>query len=87
MYQLNIFKILLLLHLVKNGKVPNIFLYKYLRPSHQYPTSFSRNNYIVPSFKLTKSKCEITIRTPKLWNIILNTEKKVKENLQFLKRP
>ena len=55
-YQLIIFNNLLFLHQVKNGKVPNVFLSKFLRPSHHYPTSFSRNNYIVSSFKLTKYK-------------------------------
>ena len=84
-YQLNIFNNLLFLHQVKNGKAPNIFLSKFLRPSHHYPTSFSQNNYIVPSFKLTKSKCRITIRAPKLWNIILNIEEKLIENPATIK--
>ena len=75
-YQLNIFNKLLFLHRVKNGKVPNIFFSKFLRTSHHYPSSFSRNNFIVPSFKLTKSKYRITIRAPKLWNIILSMEEK-----------
>ena len=85
-YQLNIFNNLLFLHRVKKAKAPNVFLSKFLRPSHHYPTSFSQNNYIVPSFKLTKSKYRITIRAPKLWNIILNIEEKLIKNLQFLKR-
>ena len=51
-----------------------------LRPSHHYPTSFSPNDYIVPSFKLTKSKYIITMRASKLWNIILNIEEKLIEN-------
>ena len=55
-YQLNIFSNLLFLHRVKNAKAPNFFLSKFLRPSHHYPTSFSQNNYIVPSLKITKSK-------------------------------
>ena len=33
-YQLNIFNNLLFLHRVKNGKVPNVFLSKFLRASH-----------------------------------------------------
>ena len=78
-YQLNIFNNLLFLHWVKNGKVPNVFLSKFLRPSHHYPTSFSQNNHIVPSFKLTKSKYGTTIFAPKLWNIILNRERKLIE--------
>ena len=80
-YQLNIFNNLLFLHRVKNEKAPNIFLFKFLRPSHHYPTSFSQNNYIVPSLKLTKSKYRIAIRAPKLWNIILNIEEK------FIEKP
>ena len=55
-YQLNIFSNLLFLHRVKIAKAPNFFLSKFLMPLHNYPTSFSQNNYIVPSFKITKSK-------------------------------
>ena len=57
-YQLNIFNNLLFLHRVKNGKAPNVFLCKFLRPWRHYPTSFSQNNYIVPSFKLTKKQVQ-----------------------------
>ena len=84
-YQLNIFNNLLFLHRVKNGKVPNVFLSKFLRPSHHYPTSFSRNNYIVSSFKLTKGKYRITIRAPKFWNITLNIEEKLIEKHAIFK--
>ena len=47
--------------------------------------NFTRNNYIVPSFKLAKSKYRITIRAPKLWNIILNIEEKLIENRTIFK--
>ena len=80
--QLNILNKLLFLHRVN---APNVFLSKFLRPSHHYPTSFPRNNYIVPSFKLTKSKYRITIRAPKLWNIILNIEENFIENPSIFK--
>ena len=65
----------------KNGKAPNIFLFKFLKPSYHYLTSFSQNNYILPSYKLTKSKYRTTIRAPKLWNIILNIEE------EFIEKP
>ena len=83
--QLNICNKLFFLHRVKNGKVPNVLLSKFLRPLHHYPTGFSRNSYIVPSFKLTKSKYRIIIRTPKMGNIILNIEEKLIENLTIFK--
>ena len=69
----------------QNGKVPDIFLSKFLRPSHYYGTSFSRNNYIVPFFKLTKSTYRITVRTPKLCSIILNIEEKLIEKHAIFK--
>ena len=84
-FQLNIFSNLLFLHRVKSGKAANVFLCKFLRHSHHYPTSFSPNNYIVPSFKLTKSKYGITIRAPELWNIILNIEEELIEKHAIFK--
>ena len=74
-----------MLHRVKNGKAPNVFLPKSLRPSHHYPTSFSQSNYIALSFKLTKSKYRITVRALKLWNIILNIEEKLIEKHAIFK--
>ena len=76
-YPLNILNNLLFLHQVKNGKVPYVFLSKLFRSSCHYTTRFSKNKYVVPSFKVTKSKYRITIRAPKMWNIILNIEEKL----------
>ena len=78
-YQLNIFNNLFVLHWVKNGKAPKVFLFKFLRTPHHCKTNFSQNNYIVPFFKLTKYDCRRTIRAPKLGNIILNIEEKLVE--------
>ena len=50
-YQLTIFNNPLFLHRIKNGKVTSIFLSKFLRPSHNYLTSFSQNNYVLASTK------------------------------------
>ena len=68
-YPLNILNNLLFLHQVKNGKVPYVFLSKLFRSSCHYTTRFSKNKYVVPSFKVTKSKYRITIRAPKLWRL------------------
>ena len=66
----------------------HVFLSRFLRPLHHYPTSFSGSNYTVPCIKLTKSKYRITVRAPKLWNIILNIEEQFIEiNLVLLETP
>ena len=83
-YQLNIFNNLLFSQRVKKGKAPIDFLSKFLRLSHHYSTSFSRSNYILPSFKVTKSKYRI-ICASKSWNIILNIEEKLIENPAIFK--
>ena len=61
---------------IESKSMSNVFLSKLWRPLHLYPTSFPWNNYIVPSFKLAKSKYIITICTPELWNIILSIEER-----------
>ena len=48
-------------------------------------SNFSRNNYIVPSFNLTKIIYRIAIPFPKLGNNILNKEEKPIENPTFFK--
>ena len=79
--QLNIFNNLFL----QKWKYAQWLLSNFLRFSYHYPTSFSQNDYLVPSFKLTKSNYRIIIRTPKLWKIILNIEEKLIEKPLILK--
>ena len=76
-YQVNIWKNLGFMHQIHLNTVPTIFLNKFKKPTHNYPTSFARTNYSMPNFKLNKSKYRISIRGPTLWkNIPTNTEKK-----------
>ena len=53
--------------------------------SQQKHTNFSRNNYVVSYFKLTKGKYRITIRDPKIENNISNKEEKLIENPAIFK--
>ena len=54
-----------------------IFLNKFKKPIHNYPTDFARSIYSIPPFKLNKSKSQISIRGPFLLkNIPANTQKK-----------
>ena len=66
---------------VENKTAPSIFLGKFRKPSHAYPTSFSAHNFLVRTLKLKKSKYRASIRGPLLWNNILTAAEKTQESL------
>ena len=66
-YQVNIWKNLVFMHQINSCTVPTIFLNKFKKPTHNYPTNFAGTNYCIPPFKLNKSKYRISIRGPNLW--------------------
>ena len=73
-YQVNIWKNLVFMHQINSNTVPTIFLNKFKKPTHNYPTNFAGTNYsILPLYR-------ISIRGPTLWkNIPTDTEKKRNE--------
>ena len=76
-YQVNIWKNLVFMHQVNSNIVPTIFLNKFKKPTHNYPTNFARTNYNMLPFKLNKLKYRISIRGPRLWkNLPTDTENK-----------
>ena len=60
---------------------PSIFLTKFCKPSHAYPTNFLAHNFLVPTLKLKKGKYRVSIRGPLFWNNILTTVEKTQESL------
>ena len=44
-YQLNILSDIIFMHRVENKTAPSIFLTKFCKPSHPYPTNFSAQNF------------------------------------------
>ena len=64
------------MHRVENKTAASIFLTKFCKPSHAYPTNFSAHTFLVPTLKLKKSKYRVSIRGPLLWNNILTTAEK-----------
>ena len=81
MYQLNILSNIIFMHRVENKTAPSIFLTKFCKPSHPYPTNFSAHNFLVPTLKLKKSRYRVSIRGPLLWNNILTAAEKTQESL------
>ena len=66
---------------VENKTAPSIFLTKFCKPSHAYPTNFSAHNILVPTLKLKKSKYRVSMTGPLLWSNILTEAEKTQESL------
>ena len=49
------------MHRVENKTAPSIFLTKFCKPSHPYPTNFSAHNFLVPTLKLKKVSIEFLL--------------------------
>ena len=69
-YQVNVWKNLVFVHQINSNTVPIIFWNKFKKPTHNYPTKFTRANYSIPPFDLNKSKYRISIQGPNLWKNI-----------------
>ena len=46
------------MHRLENKTAPSIFLTKFCKPSHAYPTHFSALNFLVLALKLKYSTCD-----------------------------
>ena len=68
------------MHRVENKSAPFIFLTKFCKPSHVFPTNFSAHNLLVPTLKLNISKYRVSIKGPLLWNNILIKAEKTQES-------
>ena len=75
-YKLNVVNVATFMYKVNPKTAPNIFLSRFQKPSHSYPTRFSELNYVQPTRKIKTSKCSILIRGPYIWNSFLSPEGK-----------
>ena len=69
------------MHRAENKTAPSIFLRKFCKPSHAYPTNFSAHNVLVLTLKLKESKYRVSIRGPLLCNNKLAAAEKTLESL------
>ena len=65
---------------VENKTAPSIFLTRFCKPSHLYPTNFSAHNFLVPILKLKKIRYRVFNRDPLLWTNILTAAEKTQES-------
>ena len=75
-YKLNIVNVATFMHKVNTKTAPNIFVSRFQKPSHSYPTRFSKLNYVQPMHNIKMSKYSISIRNPYIWNSFLSSEEK-----------
>ena len=73
------------MHKIRTETAPPVFLPKFQKPAHPYPTNFSNLNYIKPTSQLSRSKYRISIRGPALWNEFLTKNEKEIGNLLLFK--
>ena len=86
-YQLNILNNFKFMYKVKTETAPAVFLPKFQKPAHPYPTIFSKRNDIKPTSELTRSKYRISVRGPALWNeFLIDIEKKIRNLLLFKRK-
>ena len=71
------------MHRVENKTAPSIFLTKFCKLFHPYPTNFLAHNFLVPNLKLKKSRYRVSVRGPLLWNNILTAAEKSQESPKF----
>ena len=83
-YQINILNNTILMYQISRKTAPSVFLSKFKKPSHLYPTRFSKVNYIKPTYKLNKCKFQISVGGPYLWNEFLTqTEREIESTSNF----
>ena len=69
-YKLNNFNFAVFMHRFQGKSAPSIFLPKFRKPFHSYPTRFSHPNYVTLISKL--NKYGISYRAPFVWNNFLS---------------
>ena len=60
-----------------------VFLNKWTKPSHLYPTRFSQYNYTEPTHKLNRCKYKISIRGRYTWKKYLTKKEKEIARINF----
>ena len=74
-YQININQQLHFMHGLINNQIPSIFSDLIKRTDHKYHTNFSQSSFYLKRYSLNSTKY-ISICGPRLWNDLVNKEKK-----------
>ena len=84
-YKINLYQHLKFMYWLRNSDILAIFNDIVKKPENKYPTRFPSLNYTFRKYSFTNSRFSIFSLGPKLWNEILNKEKKDENPIHFLK--
>ena len=70
---------------LKSNLLPQVFNNQFERPSHNYSTRFSGNNYCMKNSRSKTASFSIIYRGPYLWNNILTEDIKNSQTLNIFK--
>ena len=79
-YQINIFKTLILMFKLKNNMAPKVFQNQFKSIQHKYPTKYSLQNFKEPKTISNMTKFSITSRGPELWTKLITNISRFKKN-------
>ena len=78
-YRLNIYQVMNFMHRIKTNTAPIVFHNNFNKINHSYPTRFSNNRFVEKKIFLTQTKFAVSLRDPRLWNNLLNTQERTME--------
>ena len=71
-YQISIIETLKFMRKTKYGINPQIFLLKFREVDHQYPKTFSQNNFHYKTSACKTTSFAITLSGPTIWNTFIS---------------
>ena len=74
------------MHKFINNQIPSISGDLIKTPDHNYPRNFSQSGFCLKRHSLNRTEYSISMREPKLWNDVINKEKKDIKSYSFFQQ-
>ena len=74
------------MHKFINNQIPSISSDLMERSDHNYPRNFSQSAFCLKRYSLNRTEYSISMREPKLWNDVINKEKKDIKSYSFFQQ-
>ena len=74
------------MHKFINNQIPSISSDLMERSDHNYPRNFSQSAFCLKKYSLNRTEYSISMWEPKLWNDVINKEKKDIKSSSFFQK-